>query len=95
MQLEANVTNPRDNRAELIAELVGVTDEDLESDGVRAAALICRDLSPLTSNWRATGNLDGLLDALGAARAAARPASGSGAPGRTLAACLNALTASS
>jgi len=39
----------------------GVTAEDLESDGVRAAALICRDLSPIASSWRSEGDLDAWL----------------------------------
>ncbi len=39
----------------------GVTAEDLESDGVRAAALICRELSPVASSWRSEGDLDGWL----------------------------------
>ena len=39
----------------------GVNEQDLESDGIRATALICRDLSPVTSSWRAEGGLDGWL----------------------------------
>ena len=39
----------------------GINEQDLESDGIRATALICRDLSPMASSWRAEGDLDGWL----------------------------------
>ena len=39
----------------------GVNIDDLESDGVRARAVLCRELSPVTSSWRATGDLDSWL----------------------------------
>jgi carbamoyl-phosphate synthase small subunit len=35
----------------------GVNDEDLESGGPRVAGVVVRELSPLASNWRATGTL--------------------------------------
>lgn len=43
----------------------GVNAADLESDGARAAALICREASPLTSSWRAEGDLPAWLRAQG------------------------------
>ncbi len=39
----------------------GVNHDDLESDRVRAAALVCRELSPVVSSWRATADLPGWL----------------------------------
>jgi carbamoyl-phosphate synthase small subunit len=39
----------------------GVNAADMESDGVKAAALLCRDLSPVVSNWRAEQDLDSWL----------------------------------
>ena len=39
----------------------GVNDEDDESDRIRAAALIVRDLSPVVSNWRAGLDLSSWL----------------------------------
>jgi carbamoyl-phosphate synthase small subunit len=39
----------------------GINGEDDESSRVWAAALVVRDLSPVVSNWRATGDLDGWL----------------------------------
>jgi carbamoyl-phosphate synthase small subunit len=39
----------------------GVNAEDLESSGLRAQGMVCRDLCEVPSNWRSTGTLDGLL----------------------------------
>jgi carbamoyl-phosphate synthase small subunit len=39
----------------------GVNHDDLESDRVRAAALLCRAVSPVVSSWRATADLPGWL----------------------------------
>jgi len=39
----------------------GVNPDDLESDRVQAAALVCRELSPVVSSWRATADLSGWL----------------------------------
>ena len=38
----------------------GVNLEDEESDGPKVAGFVVRDLSPVVSNWRATGSLDEL-----------------------------------
>ena len=43
----------------------GVTDEDAQSDRVRAAAFVAREVSPKPSSWRATGDLAGYLAAAG------------------------------
>jgi len=39
----------------------GVNDEDEESDGIWARAMIVRELSPVVSNWRAQGSLPDYL----------------------------------
>ena len=39
----------------------GVNLEDEESDGPKVAGFVVRDLSPVVSNWRATGSLDDYL----------------------------------
>ncbi len=39
----------------------GVNDDDDESASIWASAVVVRDLSPVVSNWRATGDLDGWL----------------------------------
>ena len=35
----------------------GVNDQDEESDGPKVAGFVIRELSPVVSNWRATGSL--------------------------------------
>lgn len=40
----------------------GVNLEDEESDGPKVAGFVVRDLSPVVSNWRATGNLSDYLE---------------------------------
>lgn len=40
---------------------VGINPEDLESDGIKAAGLIIRDLPPVVSNWRASTTLTDYL----------------------------------
>src|SRR5439155_6336393 len=39
----------------------GVNGEDMESSGLRAQGMVCRDMCEVPSNWRATGTLDALL----------------------------------
>ena len=39
----------------------GVNDEDMESGGLRAQGMVCRDFCEVPSNWRSTGTLDALL----------------------------------
>lgn len=39
----------------------GVNEEDLESDGPKAAGFVVRELSPIVSNWRATSDLGSWL----------------------------------
>ena len=39
----------------------GVNEEDEESDGPKVAGFVIRELSPVVSNWRATGSLDDYL----------------------------------
>jgi carbamoyl-phosphate synthase small subunit len=39
----------------------GVSDEDVESRGIRVAGFIIRDASPVASNWRADGSLSDYL----------------------------------
>ena len=39
----------------------GINLEDEESDGPKVAGFVVRDLSPVVSNWRATGNLSDYL----------------------------------
>lgn len=39
----------------------GVNEEDLESDGAKAAGFVVRELSPVVSNWRATSDLGSWL----------------------------------
>jgi carbamoyl-phosphate synthase small subunit len=39
----------------------GVNEEDLESDGPKAAGFVVRELSPVVSNWRATSDLGSWL----------------------------------
>src|SRR5262249_44465515 len=43
----------------------GVTDEDVQSDRVRAAAFVAREVSRRASSWRATGDLAGDLTRAG------------------------------
>jgi carbamoyl-phosphate synthase small subunit len=43
----------------------GVNERDLESGRVWPAALVVRDLSPITSNWRSTGDLGSWLASCG------------------------------
>ena len=43
----------------------GVTDEDLEAARPRCAGLVCREMSALASNWRATGAVPAWLAAAG------------------------------
>jgi carbamoyl-phosphate synthase small subunit len=40
----------------------GVNDEDWESSGIRAQAMICREVCEVPSNWRAAGSLGDLLE---------------------------------
>ena len=40
----------------------GVNLDDEESDGPKVAGFVVRDLSPVVSNWRATGNLSEYLE---------------------------------
>uniref|UniRef100_A0A832I7C1 Carbamoyl phosphate synthase small chain n=1 Tax=Eiseniibacteriota bacterium TaxID=2212470 RepID=A0A832I7C1_UNCEI len=40
----------------------GVNDADWESSGVRAQAMICREVEDVPSSWRATGSLHALLE---------------------------------
>ena len=40
----------------------GVNLEDEESDGPKVAGFVIRNLSPVVSNWRATGNLSDYLE---------------------------------
>ena len=39
----------------------GINDEDEESRGPKVAGFVIRELSPVVSNWRATGSLDEYL----------------------------------
>ena len=39
----------------------GINQEDEESDGPKVAGFVVRELSPIVSNWRATGSLDDYL----------------------------------
>ena len=39
----------------------GVNEEDEESDGPKVAGFVIRELSPVVSNWRASGTLDEYL----------------------------------
>ncbi len=43
----------------------GVNDEDLEARRPACAGMAIRELSPIPSNWRSTGNLDGYLTECG------------------------------
>ncbi len=43
----------------------GVNDEDWESGGLKAQALVCREVCDQPSNWRSTGRLEDLLEARG------------------------------
>ena len=44
---------------------VGWNAEDMESSGPRAAGFVVRELSPVVSNWRARGTLEGALEKAG------------------------------
>ena len=39
----------------------GINEEDEESDGPKVAGFVIRELSPVVSNWRASGSLDDYL----------------------------------
>ena len=41
----------------------GINDEDPESAGPQAEGFIIKELSPIVSNWRATGDLSAYLEA--------------------------------
>jgi carbamoyl-phosphate synthase small subunit len=43
----------------------GVNQDDEESDGPKVAGFVVRELSPVVSNWRATGSLDEYLQSNG------------------------------
>ena len=43
----------------------GINDEDSESSGPQAEGFIIKELSPIVSNWRATGDLSAYLEAAG------------------------------
>ncbi len=43
----------------------GVNDEDWESTGIRAQAMVCREACETPSSWRARGRLEDLLEARG------------------------------
>ena len=40
----------------------GINLDDEESDGPKVTGFVVRDLSPVVSNWRATGNLSDYLE---------------------------------